>query len=59
MEKPEWGYDDEGDFALRIGLNVYIFYKWANPIVMPLNKSGFVPLTDANSKEVWKKVRKP
>ena len=58
--KPVWGYDKDGDFALKIDDKLYVFYKWSDPTILTGNKEaeGFVPLTDANSKDVWKKVRK-
>jgi hypothetical protein len=59
MDDPIWGYDKDGDFALKVGDKLYVFYKWSDPtILMGKETEGFVPLTDANSKDVWKKVRK-
>lgn len=54
-----WGYDGDGDFALKIGDKVYSFYKWANPTILTgKDTERFVPLNDSNSKDVWKKVSK-
>jgi len=50
-----WGYDDEGDFGLRIGKTNIVFYKWANPIFI---EGDFEDLTDITSKPIWKKLRK-
>ena len=55
---PVWGHDNEGDLALRVDDKVYVFYKWANPIVREYKEEEFIPLTDENSKDYWRASKK-
>lgn len=52
-----WGFDSEGDFGFSSGENCMIFYKWANPIVIPSEDCDFTKLTDTNSKALWRKIQ--
>jgi hypothetical protein len=58
-ENPIWGFDSDGDLALRIGDKIYSFYKWSNPTILTDKESinEFKPLNDSNSKTVWREVR--
>jgi hypothetical protein len=53
-----WGFDEEGDFGFKSGDNFMVFYKWANPTVIPCDQVDFTTLTDSNSKNLWRKIQK-
>lgn len=50
---PVWGFDKDGDFALKIGPLLFIMYKWSDPTISKVHE-GWAPLNDINSKSVWR-----
>jgi hypothetical protein len=52
-----WGIDGTGDLALKIFDEIHILYKWGNPTISKFDVAEFTPLTDANTKPLWKCIR--
>lgn len=52
-----WGFDDSGDFGFTMGDSIHVFYKWHDATTIPKDQCGFTELTDANSKNLWRKIQ--
>lgn len=56
MQNVTWIVDSEGDFGVKVGEKVCVFYKWHDGTLLE-EAAGVIELTDANSKSLWHKVR--
>ena len=52
-----WGFDDDGDFSLKVWFFIFSFYKWADPTIQYSWETGFKPLNNSNAKHYWRKTR--
>lgn len=52
-----WCVDKDGDFGLKIGPLVFVFYKWSDPTIMWAKNAKLDLLNDANSKTFYRAVQ--